>query len=83
MRRTIDIPRTRAPRCCNLRGQSQRDGVVKVGIMELQIVWRNPHPPGTRKLMVKRIVADAYGGLYEVRSAHEIKVFELLESRAA
>jgi len=66
--------------CAN---QSQPEGVVKVGIMKLEIVWRNPQPPGTRKLLVKQIVADAYGALYAVRSAHEIKVFELLESRAA
>ena len=27
--------------CAN---QSQPEGVVKVGIMKLEIVWRNPHP---------------------------------------
>jgi len=51
--------------------------------MKLQIVWRNPQPPRATKLLVKQIVADAYGARYEVRSAHEIKVFELLERRAA
>ena len=51
--------------------------------MKLQIVWRNPHPPVLTKLLVKQIVADAYGALYEVRSRHQLKVFELISPRAA
>jgi hypothetical protein len=51
--------------------------------MKLQIVWQNPQARKGSKVMVRQIVADAYGALYEVRSAHEIKVFELLEHRAA
>jgi hypothetical protein len=47
--------------------------------MKLQIVWRNPLPPLATKLLVKQILTDAYGALYEVRSAHDVKVFELLE----
>jgi len=50
---------------------------------KLQIIWRNPLPPGATKLLVKRIVADEYGALYEVRGAHQLKVFEVLERRAA
>jgi len=52
-------------------------------IMKLQIVWRNPLPPRAMKLRVRQIVADAYGALYEVRSAHDVKVFEMLERGAA
>ena len=51
--------------------------------MKLQLVWRNPQPPAVSRPLVRQIVADVYGALYEVRSAHEIKVFELLEPRAA
>lgn len=51
--------------------------------MKLQVVWRNPQPPAVSKPLVRQIVTDAYGALYEVRTAHEIKVFELIEDRAA
>ena len=51
--------------------------------MKLQIIWRNPQPPGAPRLWVKQIVADDYGTLYEVRGGREVKVFELLASRAA
>ena len=51
--------------------------------MTLRVVWRNPQPPAVSKPLVRQIVADAYGAIYEVRSADEVKVFELLEHRAA
>ena len=51
--------------------------------MKLQIVWRNPQPIRAGRVMIRQIIADAYGALYEVRSAREIKAFELLEYRAA
>jgi len=51
--------------------------------MKLQIVWRNPLPPGATKLLVRQIVADAYGALYEVRGAQDVKLFELLARGAA
>ena len=51
--------------------------------MKLQIVWRNPQPLDATRLWVQQIVADAYGALYEVRGGREVKVFELLASRAA
>lgn len=52
-------------------------------VMKLKIIWRNLYPPGAAKLVVKQILADAYGALYEVRSAHDVKVFELLGRHAA
>jgi hypothetical protein len=52
-------------------------------IMKLQIIWRNPQPPRTKKVLVRQVVADAYGALYEVRSTDEVKLFEVLEYRAA
>jgi len=51
--------------------------------MKLQIVWRNPLPPRATKLLVRQIVADAYGALYEIRSAQDVKLFELLARGAA
>ena len=51
--------------------------------MTLRVVWRNPEPPVVSKPLVRRIIADARGALYEIRRAHEINVFELLEHRAA
>jgi hypothetical protein len=51
-------------------------------IMKLEIVWRNPMPPRAMKLLVRQIIADAYGALYEVRSANDVKVFEILERAA-
>jgi len=50
--------------------------------MKLEIVWRNPMPPRALKLLVRQIIADAYGALYEVRSANDVKVFEILERAA-
>jgi len=54
-----------------------------VDIMKLQIIWRNPQPPRTKKVLVRQVVADPYGALYEVRSTDEVKLFEVLEYRAA
>jgi len=55
----------------------------KGDVMKLRIVWRNPLPPRATKLLVRQILADTYGALYEVRSAYGVKVFELLEPGAA
>ena len=52
-------------------------------VMKLQIIWRNPHPPVLTKPLVRQIAADAYGALYEVRSRHQMNVFELILPRAA
>jgi hypothetical protein len=49
----------------------------------LQIVWRNPQSRVTHKPRVEQIVEDAYRALYAVRRSDEIKVFELIVSRAA
>ena len=49
----------------------------------MQIVWRNPQSHATPKPRVEQIVEDAYGALYAVRRSDEIKVFELIVSRAA
>ena len=51
--------------------------------MKLQIVWRTLQPTRAGQVMIRQIVADAYGALYEVRGELEIKVFELLEYHAA
>jgi hypothetical protein len=51
--------------------------------MALQIVWRNPTLPPVVRPRVDRVVADAYGVTYAVRSAGETHVFELILHRAA
>jgi len=66
-----------------LRQRCVQDGRWSKENMKLQIVWRNPHPPLLTKLLVKQIVADAYGALYEVRSRHQLQVFELISPPAA
>jgi len=51
--------------------------------MKLQIVWRNPQPIRTGRVMVKQTAADADGALFGVLRPREIKVLESLEYRAA
>jgi hypothetical protein len=51
--------------------------------MTLKIIWRNPVSPPVTECRVEQIVARDFGTVYEVRTAEETIVFELILCGAA
>lgn len=44
----------------------------------LQVVWRNPTPPGNTASSLERLVLDEYGAVYAIHFSDSTKVFEIL-----
>ena len=51
--------------------------------MALEIVWRNPFPPGKTEKRVDQVVSDEFGALYAVRTEGETASFEVVLGGAA
>ena len=65
--------------CAN---QSQPEGVVKVGIMKLEIVWRNPVQVTRVERKLQKVSSDEFGAVYSVTNPELIQEFELIQGAA-